>query len=861
MGMRILHLGFEDHRRPGSGGGSLRNHEINRRLAARGHEVHVLCAPHPTLAARVEDGVSYMHVGVSAANAASLLTYQAALPWATRGAIRRLRPDLVVEEFAPLCSSMGVGHWTRLPTVGVVQGFFAREKARQYRLPTPLLTAIERWGTRSHPRLVSMSEALAERLRGVAPASEVAVIGNGVDLGAIRAALDPTPAVEPGLVVFLGRMEIMQKGLDLFVDALGKLSDLPDLRVVLAGDGKDHRAVRARVEAAGVAERVEFAGRVGGADKWRLLARAQVLAMPSRYETFGLSALEAMACGTAVAGFDIPALRETVGAAGMLVPRYDVSALADALRTLVSMRRAPNHSDAWAPPVPLRAAGTDSPIGRRRSMRLPAPDTPRARLTFVALGAFALALVARAVGAMTAFELHIDEVTYAELARTFGQAGKLKLYDQPFNLHPPAFFLLLGSFTRVAGLGSAAPFGVDDVLALRAVPVALGALTCALVATYAARSAGLAAALFAGVIYALDPFVVRFDSRVFLETPTLLFVVVGALLLLRAPRSRVAAVGGGLAFGLALVTKDMAVFVTLVPLALCWLLGPEMRRAYATAAGVAISVYALQVLVILVLGGGTEWIDEKLSGVLRIVGARQETGFNSEGTVSLVETLRRNGLLYGASYLMIAVGTVAAVLTVLERRKRAVADGAVLLAAIQLSAAGQLAYGILLGTLEEQMFYFIAVPSALTIAIVAGRRWSGCVWTRAAVIALAAVWLTLAATSWVSLRTDRDDGYQQLAAWAQHELPAGTRIGVSDEIGQFVMPTLVPVPASGPRDLARTDTRYVLVSTRLAEDGFGLARPAFVDWLQLHARLAYAMPSRTMGELRVYEVTRAESVS
>ena len=277
-----------------------------------------------------------MHVGVSAANAASLLTYQAALPWATRGAIRRLRPDLVVEEFAPLCSSMGVGHWTRLPTVGVVQGFFAREKARQYRLPTPLLTAIERWGTRSHPRLVSMSEALAERLRGVAPASEVAVIGNGVDLGAIRAALDPTPAVEPGLVVFLGRMEIMQKGLDLFVDALGKLSDLPDLRVVLAGDGKDHRAVRARVEAAGVAERVEFAGRVGGADKWRLLARAQVLAMPSRYETFGLSALEAMACGTAVAGFDIPALRETVGAAGMLVPRYDVSALADALRTLVS---------------------------------------------------------------------------------------------------------------------------------------------------------------------------------------------------------------------------------------------------------------------------------------------------------------------------------------------------------------------------------------------------------------------------------------------------------------------------------------------------------------------------------------------
>ena len=44
--VRVLHLGFEDPAMPGAGGGSVRTHEINRRLVARGHEVHIV-APAP----------------------------------------------------------------------------------------------------------------------------------------------------------------------------------------------------------------------------------------------------------------------------------------------------------------------------------------------------------------------------------------------------------------------------------------------------------------------------------------------------------------------------------------------------------------------------------------------------------------------------------------------------------------------------------------------------------------------------------------------------------------------------------------------------------------------------------------------
>jgi glycosyltransferase involved in cell wall biosynthesis len=336
--VKILHLGLEDHRRPGSGGGSLRNHEVNRRLALE-HDVEVVTAAYPGCRPRVEDGVRYRHVGLPDGYAKSLLSYQAALPAVMCASLRRDRPDLVVEEFVPPWSSLAVGHWTALPTVGMVQGFFAAEKARQYHLPERVLTAIERFGTRSHRTLVAVSPDLARRLRAAAPRSHVVVVGNGVDRQAIADALEghvPAPRTTPQ-IVFLGRLEIDQKGLDLLLRAFAALGDRLGARLVLAGDGRDRDAVARKVEELGLGGRVDLPGRVTGAAKWRLLADADVVAVPSRYETFGLTALEALACGTPVAGFDIDCLRDTVPArAGVLVAPFDVGAYAAALRELLA---------------------------------------------------------------------------------------------------------------------------------------------------------------------------------------------------------------------------------------------------------------------------------------------------------------------------------------------------------------------------------------------------------------------------------------------------------------------------------------------------------------------------------------------
>jgi glycogen synthase len=320
----VLHLGFEDPAMPGAGGGSLRTHEINRRLVADGMDVTVLTTRFPGCVDRVEDGVRYVHVGAgpSGSRLSRLLGYVLGLPAAVRRYARAA--DLVVEDFFAPFATMAAPRWTRRPTIGVVQWLQAREKSAQYHLP---LHVLERFGVRSHRRLVSVSHDTAAQLRSLNPQVEVEVIGNGVD-----PALFDQPQQLGRDVVYIGRLEFEGKGLDLLLAAWKRAHERVDGQLVIAGGGHDEARVRREVARLGLGERVRFVGWVRGEEKARLLAGARVVAMPSRMETFGIVAVEGFAAATPVVAFDIPSLREVVpDGAGFTVPPFDVAAYAERL--------------------------------------------------------------------------------------------------------------------------------------------------------------------------------------------------------------------------------------------------------------------------------------------------------------------------------------------------------------------------------------------------------------------------------------------------------------------------------------------------------------------------------------------------
>ncbi|MCP1413110.1 glycosyltransferase family 4 protein [Paenarthrobacter sp. A20] len=327
--MRILHLGFEDPRMPGAGGGSVRTHEINRRLAADGFRITVLTTRYPGWRERVQDGVHYVPIGFGQGSTrmTRLLGYVVRLPFEARK--RRAAADLVVEDFFAPFSTMAARLWTKRPTIGVVQWLHAREKARQYRLP---LHWLERFGVRRHRRCIAVSQGISDRLTALNPDIHVDVIGNGVD----PAAWKPVPTVGQDILC-LGRLEFTGKGLDLLLAAWAQCCRRIDGKLLIAGTGPDEATLRAAIANAGLADRVELLGWLSGDAKFQALSRARLVVCPSRQETFGLVAIEALATGTPVIAFDIPCLREIVpNGAGWLVDAFDVGALARELEARYS---------------------------------------------------------------------------------------------------------------------------------------------------------------------------------------------------------------------------------------------------------------------------------------------------------------------------------------------------------------------------------------------------------------------------------------------------------------------------------------------------------------------------------------------
>lgn len=164
--------------------------------------------------------------------------------------------------------------------------------------------------------VVCVSRA-AERAARAEGARRTVVIPNGVDLTRFR----PRGAHlgRATRVLGLGRLT-RQKGFDVLVEA----ARLAGLAVELVGEGEEAAAL------AGAGATL----RGWQADPAAWLAGAEIVAMPSRWEGFGLVAVEAMAAGVPVVASAVDGLAEVVGEAGLLVPPEDPVALARALGAL-----------------------------------------------------------------------------------------------------------------------------------------------------------------------------------------------------------------------------------------------------------------------------------------------------------------------------------------------------------------------------------------------------------------------------------------------------------------------------------------------------------------------------------------------
>lgn len=196
-------------------------------------------------------------------------------------------------------------------------------------------------------RIICASDGEKEMLvqtYGATP-SRVNVVPCGVDTlrfrpmkkARVRCRLE-LPEDEP-VVVYVGRIEPL-KGIDVLIRAAAQ-TDFPFRLLIVGGDGKDSarkEELKGLAADVGIAQRVTFLDAVPHRDLPLYYNAADICVVPSYYESFGLVAVEAMACGTPVIASRVGGLKETVldGRTGYLVPWRCPEPFAERLELLLS---------------------------------------------------------------------------------------------------------------------------------------------------------------------------------------------------------------------------------------------------------------------------------------------------------------------------------------------------------------------------------------------------------------------------------------------------------------------------------------------------------------------------------------------
>ncbi len=330
--MRVLVVNWLDRENPQAGGAEAHLHETFGRLAQRGHEITLLASGWRGCDPRAElDGIDVHRTGAR-------YTFSLAAP---RYFGRRLRGrpfDVVVEDLnkVPLFTR----YWTHAPVVALVHHLFGATAFQEASFPLAAATwLLERpipFVFRSAPTIAVSASTREDLGRRGLDASRIEVIPNGIDLERYTPHPEGLRTPEPSLL-FLGRLK-KYKRVDLLLRAVALLaSDGSDVTLRIGGSGDDRARLEKVAHELGVADRVSFHGFVKEEEKLDLFRTSWLHALTSPNEGWGISIMEASACGTPSIASDAPGLRESVvdGETGLLVPHGDVRTLANSIASLL----------------------------------------------------------------------------------------------------------------------------------------------------------------------------------------------------------------------------------------------------------------------------------------------------------------------------------------------------------------------------------------------------------------------------------------------------------------------------------------------------------------------------------------------
>jgi hypothetical protein len=491
-------------------------------------------------------------------------------------------------------------------------------------------------------------------------------------------------------------------------------------------------------------------------------------------------------------------------------------------------------------------------------------------------GLLASVLVMGVAGALRlvfprAYDVLGDEIYYVDLSSSIRAHHYPPhfMHEGVFLLHPPLFFLT-GAFWQFIFGASSNYFSL--IVSMRVLEAIFAIATAGLIVGIGTRLANWRVGAVAGALFALDPYALRVNSRVLLETPAVAFVLAGYFVLLSLTRDRrtrlgasieaparlatLTAVGAGLLFGLGIVTLELDVIITLLPLAIVfWRNWCIERRLVAITFVVAVVPYLCYLVSLALTHNLSAFFDQDLLGFKRAIGLVRETGFNATNAPSLSSTLISQAPEFGTTYLLAGGAVLCSIHPLLRRR-----GDLRLFAVVTLAGALTIAYDALFGTVEEQFLYIlvvpatVAVPCAIASSLAAARPLSRRILRPVASLAVALV-ACYNLGVWIHVRSRPDTGLTAVTSFIKAKVPHRPMVGTNVLVATYAFQHegIRAVTISTPAQARKKHVRYLTILSAELKGNYGSMTEKNAKWFEQHGHLVFSRSEATYDDVLLYE--------
>ncbi len=301
-------------------------YEIFSRLVKKGHRIMMLCSrARGQKRHEMIDGFEIFRVG-------RRVNFNFLAPCALRALLRHHKIDVIVDDLnkIPFFSPLS----TRKRVYAMLMHVF---RGTIYRETNPVVASYVFFSERMIPffyrnsGFIAISDSSAADLKNMGVKNNINVVQSGIP------EIPSQKAVRriAGLVVYVGRVK-RYKSIDHFVNMIANLKKNRDVRAMIVGDGDALPDLKSLDRTLGTG--IEFTGFVSEREKFRIYSSAMVVVQPSIKEGWGLTAIEAQACGTPVVCADSPGLNEVVadGKTGYLYPYGDIETMSARIKGLLT---------------------------------------------------------------------------------------------------------------------------------------------------------------------------------------------------------------------------------------------------------------------------------------------------------------------------------------------------------------------------------------------------------------------------------------------------------------------------------------------------------------------------------------------